>query len=288
MCRAVRQRERGFALVSTLWIVGLLSIIAISVSANMQSNLKVTRNYLDALQAEQLAKAGIQLAIFDLLENRQGRKPISLSRSYVLSAGRVDIQLRDEAGKVDLNTASKNLLETIIGSASETEDHTTEIVEAILDWRDADSNARANGAEQASYTSSEASKSIKNGKFEFVDELGHVTGISQEMFRKINPDLTVSSAKRGIDPRHASDKLIDLIVGENELLSQQFKENRDTNNTRTNIALLRKAGVSRRLFSSPTRSSFTIEAKARTHTGAERTMETSVMISRNSFEIKSW
>ncbi|PHQ67597.1 MAG: hypothetical protein COB93_11010 [Sneathiella sp.] len=187
-----------------------------------------------------------------------------------------------------MNTASKILLETVIRSASETKEETTSIVDLIFDWRDADSNARPNGVEFSSYKSGDTSASIKNGKFEYIEELGHIAGINQNIFHKIKPDVTVLILKRGVDPRFASTNLMNIILSYNNIIARQFEESRETNSDRASIALLKQSGISKHMFSSSTRSSYSISAAAMSKSGACRARDILVTITKSSYSIHTW
>ena len=283
------KNDKGFALVSTLWVISLLSVIALGISSNAKRDAQIAQNYLAAAQAEQLLSAGIQTAIFDLLTQPRSRNTGLFSKTYRTNAGQIKIDVRDEAGKVDLNTASWALLEKLISSAVKSPEETSSIIDAIFDWRDADSTKRPYGAEISSYSSLDKSGSIKNDKFEYIDELAHVAGISPIIFRELKPSITTISKKRGIDPSFASNKLIGAILGNAEKNSEQLAEATSlSNNYRSNIAKLGQLGVSRRLFSSPSRSAYSIIAEATMKSGAQLTKEVTAVVTRGNFEIHSW
>lgn len=77
--------------------------------------------------------------------------------------------LIDEAGKVNLNFADG---ETLLGLPN----MTTELVDALMDYRDRDSNTRAEGAEQDYYDQLPYPYLIKNGLLGTVEELLLVKG----------------------------------------------------------------------------------------------------------------
>jgi hypothetical protein len=58
---------------------------------------------------------------------------------------------------------------------------TEQIVDAILDWRDADSTQGANGAESAYYNGLTPPYNCKNQPFETLEELLYVRGITPEI-----------------------------------------------------------------------------------------------------------
>src|SRR4029079_16118076 len=78
--------------------------------------------------------------------------------------------LDDEASKINLNTASRDILLKLPNM-------TEEIVDAILDWRDADSTPIASGAESSYYNTLTPPYNCKSQPFETLAELLYVKGI---------------------------------------------------------------------------------------------------------------
>src|SRR5262249_19278468 len=71
--------------------------------------------------------------------------------------------LVDEASKLNLNTATLEMLETLPRM-------TPELAAAIIDWRDADDNVTEGGAESETYLRRNPPYRCKNANFESVDE----------------------------------------------------------------------------------------------------------------------
>ncbi len=59
--------QRGLALVTVLWVLVLLSLIAASSTKTTRTEIYVTRNLIEAAEAEALADAGVYQAIYALL-----------------------------------------------------------------------------------------------------------------------------------------------------------------------------------------------------------------------------
>jgi DNA uptake protein ComE-like DNA-binding protein len=82
--------------------------------------------------------------------------------------------LIDEASKLNLNTATAQMLEALPMM-------TSEFAAAIVDWRDEDSEITTGGAESETYQRLRPSYACKNAPFETVDELRWVHGATMEM-----------------------------------------------------------------------------------------------------------
>ncbi len=99
-------------------------------------------------------------------------------------AGREDARMRfgltPEAGKLHLNHASEDQLRSLlVPLLTDLEvENAEELLAALLDWRDADSDIRENGAENEYYNTLEPPYSAKNGPFDSIEELLLVKGFS--------------------------------------------------------------------------------------------------------------
>jgi len=86
-----------------------------------------------------------------------------------------------ESGKLNLNTASEAqiaVLLTEVLSRLPQVDNVTELINALLDWRDADNDTREGGAESDYYNTLEPPYNAKNGPFDSIEELLLVKGFN--------------------------------------------------------------------------------------------------------------
>ncbi len=66
------RRQRGLALVTVLWVLVLLALIAASFTHTTRTEINLTRNLIEAARAEALADAGVNRAILGLLAGGAG------------------------------------------------------------------------------------------------------------------------------------------------------------------------------------------------------------------------
>ncbi len=185
-------RRRGTALVIVMWIaLGLVSL-ALYFGQSARWAYLAGENGLAAEQAEQ-AIEGARRYITYVLNNmvQAGEAPDLDDGDYVAEAAAVgegrfwligrdpdsDVPpsepvwgLVDEASKLNLNTATLEMLEALPGM-------TTALAAAILDWRDTDNDLTSEGAESQDYELLDTPYSAKNGPFESVEELRLVMGM---------------------------------------------------------------------------------------------------------------
>ncbi|MFK8068603.1 MAG: general secretion pathway protein GspK [Gammaproteobacteria bacterium] len=191
-----KNEQKGIALVIVLWMLALLSIIALAYSGMTRSENQLTSNVARSAKARAIAEAGLWTAVHDLLRAPNDRRFSPDGTVVVLpieNKYKALVSSQDESGKVDLNKASLELLLGMIKSTELDHEQSLHLVEAILDWRDKDNLQRVNGAETAVYEELDLPYGAKNGTFNSVEELMLVKGMTEEIFDQIKSGLTVHS-----------------------------------------------------------------------------------------------
>lgn len=209
-------RQRGLALIIVLWMVTLLSVIASNFAYNMRSDLQVTRNLLSSSQAQALADAGIERALYELTKpaaDARRWKPDGLRHEFELGGAKIAVTVVDESGKIDLNSAQDTLLKAVLRSAGLSEEQSLALLDALLDWRDQDSQKRPLGAEGEDYRAAGKKAVPSNRQFETQEEVRQVMGVTPELYQKISGMLTVYTKQPGINPAFAPREILQAIPG---------------------------------------------------------------------------
>ena len=187
-----RQARRGTALVLVLWITFALVVVAIYFAHSAKLGYQASDNSLAGFRADQ-AIAGSQRYLAYMLQNvaTAGVMPsvddgdynaeaveIGAAKFWIL--GRDEnatsepteptFGLVDEASKLNLNTATLEMLEALPNM-------TPEVAAAIVDWRDTDSEQEPHGAESQDYLLLDNPYLAKDSDFETVEELRFVKGV---------------------------------------------------------------------------------------------------------------
>jgi general secretion pathway protein K len=169
---------------------------------------------LSSTQAQYAAEGAVELAVSRLLSSQPDRWPTDGDvRRIRIANARVSVRIFDEAGKIDLNYASADLLNDLLQSAGVEATQRSTLVDAILDWRDVDDLRRLNGAEDDEYSAAGLPYGAMDGNFSSVDELGLVLGMQHDILAAIRPVLTVFSRRAGVDPMVASARTLQVITG---------------------------------------------------------------------------
>jgi type II secretory pathway component PulK len=185
------QQERGTVLIIVLWVaLGLVSI-ALYFASSMNFEMRAADNSAAAIEAQQaiagaaryvtsiLSRSNYAGMLPELLTYKQEAVPIGDARFWLIgrpsptnpkvNAEEPVFGLVDEASKLNLNTATLEMLQQLPGM-------TAELAGAIIDWRDSDQDLSTNGAEDETYGRRNPPYRAKNAKFESVDELRLVNG----------------------------------------------------------------------------------------------------------------
>jgi len=205
----------GIALVAVLWVVMLLAIIAAVVMSETHSAYRATRNASGRAAAEAIADAAINRAIADLMappDQRRWRLDGSPA-PFVFEGIAVQVSVQDELGKIDLNFAPDELLAGLLRSAGVPPEQSDALVDAIADWRDDDDLRRLHGAETADYRNAGRRYVPRNGLFQTVEELRLVLGMTDAVFLRLEPALTVYSQNRGVDVATAPPAALRALPG---------------------------------------------------------------------------
>ncbi|MDO8287238.1 MAG: type II secretion system protein GspK [Rhodoferax sp.] len=227
----MKRHQSGVALVLVLWVITLLSVIAGNFAFSMRGEAKIARNLISTAQAQALADAGVQKAWFEL-----SKPPTDLQRwqangvphRFTMGDAVLTVNVQDETGKIDLNTASDALLQGLFKSVGLSEEASVALVDAVVDWRDADRLRRLHGAEEGDYRSAGKSYIPTNSPFETIDELQRVLGMSADLYRKLAPALTVHSKQAGVTTAVAPRAVLLAIPGVNPAMVEQYLAQRQS------------------------------------------------------------
>jgi type II secretory pathway component PulK len=214
--KAMADSRKGFALLAVLVVVVLLTLAAYEFSELMLEEYRACDSYARLAQAKAAADSGVNYAAMVVgnstafttvlnsqpFNNQSAFQGISVgSSSQSRLQGRFTILtpldptdpnygtqtfrygVSDENGKINLNalmkldssgTVAHNMLMTLPNM-------TEDIANSILDWIDADDEARPNGAESDYYSSLTPPYACKNGPLDSIEELLLVKGVTPQL-----------------------------------------------------------------------------------------------------------
>ncbi len=209
------KRQRGIALVVVLWLLVLLTVIAASHTRVIRTETRLASNHVEAGKARSLAEAGAYHAIMELLVGDKSLRWEVDGSAYRIryEDGSVAISIRDARGLVNINMAQAMLLDKVLaGAGMEEESQRQALVDATLDWRDEDKLKHLNGAEDDDYRDAGLQWTARDGAFSSIEEFRYVLGMTNPLFERLAPYLTVHSGQAGIKLDFAPAWLVNVLA----------------------------------------------------------------------------
>jgi len=177
-------------LIVTIWIVLILAGLVLVFSRSTRVEAIASANYVAAVQADAIARGSLEYIKAQLLSSQetviltQGEdlyEAVELESGFfwILHPNLSDDRnytygLTDEGSKINLNSATEEMLLKLPGM-------TSELASAIIDWRDTDSEITPGGAESEYYLLLADPYYCKNEPLETVEEILLLRGASEEI-----------------------------------------------------------------------------------------------------------
>ncbi len=205
MMRAGPGKQGGVALVLVLWILLLVTISTGAYTLTARMDQLEAHTVLTGTQARMAAEPGIKLGLRSLHDPDELTRMIPDGRSYYLNFDgiRVEVQVTDERGKLNINAASEEVYVDLLTANGLDTSEAELLAAAIADWVDPDEIERANGAELEAYEMAGLGVGPANRGFVMVEELLQVLGMSWDLYSAIAPGITVYSDSAVPDPAYA-------------------------------------------------------------------------------------
>jgi general secretion pathway protein K len=199
-----RSTERGVALLAVTMAVAVLSVVAVGMAVTATTGEHMASNALAVVQAEALARSGLAAGRAALVDASRIDAPDTLRApwlrpldSQAMGAGLVRVEIEDAARRLDVNDTPDAL-----GRLFARLDLDPLLVDAVLDWIDADDVARPHGAERRWYGAETPPRVPANRPLRSVGELLLVRGIDPPTFARLRPFVTVAG-EDGVNPNTA-------------------------------------------------------------------------------------
>jgi general secretion pathway protein K len=204
--------EDGFVLVAVIWLAGLLAIMATGFMITVRSHTLSARNVVFNSKAEYLADGMVMLTALQLTDQSASSKKSFAGETYFCrweGNAEVAVRIQDQAGLVDLNTASPQLITAMLSGLNASSSEARNLAAEFQDYRDADNQGADGGLELTTYD--RKSFGPKNAPFAVVEEVDQLPHVTDEMTAQLIPLVTVHSQQTGFDPTRAPQPLIDLL-----------------------------------------------------------------------------
>ena len=246
----LHKNENGIALMVVLWVLVLLMALATEFAFSMKGEVNTTRNFKEDIQSYHLAKAGVHLAMAEILSpssfhalqkdfglimgpsNKELRNNLtelnqttyrsSIREEIEFGSGIITYTLEDENSKIPINkTPLSTLVKVLTTVGVQSKKEKDIIANSILDWIDSDKNHRLNGAENDFYQGLTPSYFAKNAPIEHLDELAMIRGIDEKILYGTDQNkglinyFTTYNVK-SVNPNTASPKILSIMFSKSQ------------------------------------------------------------------------
>jgi len=226
--------NNAVVLIIVLWILIILSALAIGLSRQTAVALQLTKSALGSAKSKYMTLAAVHYAAYQIGRDskdettkdsdtqhqcgivlQEGQEAEEIFRNVRLPGGSFDIThqidsendesevrygFQDEQSRINLNAMDHSKykilqhLLTVLGFSGETAQH---VASAAVDWRDENDQTfnAPYGAEEAHYSFLYPPYHCKNAPFESLEELMLVRGMTKEIFDRVKPYVTVYPAQ---------------------------------------------------------------------------------------------
>ena len=221
-------RQRGVVLVTVLWLIALLSALAMAASITFRGFASFVALDRDRVQAEALLTGGIEAAV-RTIENL-GDAPLNeFETTITLVTGSVRTDLSDEGGRVDIGKAPVEVLAALFRSAGASARDADAIALAIGRWREPVDTAGGR-ADRPQPPAGPPGAPVKkaNAALPFTDirQLALIPGMAPEWLTVIEP-LTTVYGNETVNPLSAPAQVIAALPGVDPSRVQTFVQMRD-------------------------------------------------------------
>ncbi len=239
--------QDGVALLMVLWVLTILMVIVLSFSFMTRTETQATVSFKEGVERKFLAEAGIERGIMEIFYRKINKNQALVLEgteiwnidgtpySAQLGDGSYTVKVIDESGKLDINRVSDILLKNLLMNSGIVEQDADIIVDSILDWRDQDDLHRLHGAEDDYYLSLSNPYEAKDDKFDTLEELLLVRGMSPEVLygtgerKGIINFLTVHSNTDKVNINAAPKEVLMAIPGMSSEFADSIIDIRSTN-----------------------------------------------------------
>lgn len=208
-------RQRGVALLLVLWACTLLAILLGGYAAMARTEGLLARYEFAQTQAHYAAEAGLMRAVYGLQSPQPGQRWIADGRNYTFyyDSATVSVRAIDEGGKVDLNTASAEVLAGLFQAAGLKPQAAGQLAQRVVDWRSPAGFEGDAAGQRTAYLADGREYGPRNGPFASVEELQMVLGMTPALYRQVAPVITIWAGGSSPNPNTAPPLALAAIPG---------------------------------------------------------------------------
>jgi general secretion pathway protein K len=201
-------------MIVVLWMIMVMMTLAASLIYATRTETSMVDYARRSAQARAVADAAAHYAVMQLFLPNKDRA-LKLGGAPLLwdyEGAKVEIRVVGENGLIDINYASRPLLELILKQTGMDDQAVQNMLDILEDFRDVDDLKRLNGAEDADYENEGLAFGAKDAPFERIEELQQILGMTPQLYKALTRYLTVNSGAKGINPMLAPRQTLLLLA----------------------------------------------------------------------------
>ena len=223
-------RQRGIALMLVMWVLTLLTVMAVSMTAVQRTEIALTDNHVAETRFRVLSDAAIAYTALQFMsldsapdespspaDDEEAKmsvwRPNGSPRIWHFAGAEMTISVFNELSRINLNQAEPALLATLLEVLQVPEDQAEPLAAAIVDWRDEDDLVLLNGAEDGDYQNAGIAFGAKDEPFIAIEELRQVFGMTQDVYRRLAPEVTLAGEGESLVIEFASPAVLAATQG---------------------------------------------------------------------------
>jgi general secretion pathway protein K len=207
-----RNRRDGFIVVAVLWMLGALATLASIYAVYVINTATAMSVNDDRVQAEGLMTAALELTAYRLTATDADDRPSRGDFAFRLGRAAVAVDFRSEAGRIDLNSAPKDLLAGLFAGLGAKYSDAQYYAERVIGWRTAQDPDQRN-EEASAYRNAGLPYAPRQAPFSHVGELSLVLGLPPFLVERAQPFVTVFSGRAEINILAAAPEVVAAVPG---------------------------------------------------------------------------
>ena len=200
-----KMHKKASAAIVSLWVLVVLALLVVSISQRVSLALKLSRYHKDRLEAFGLAKAGVNRAIVEIL-NDETLNYDSLEDKWADNEQTI-FNVIDAESKININTAPREMLIELLDRVKVS--NSSEIANNICAWR---GDIDAASVDAASVDYQDLGYANKAAHFSRSEELILVKGITPEIYNLVKELITAYGTGK-ININTASSETLEILSG---------------------------------------------------------------------------
>ena len=219
----------GFIIVAVLWILAALATLVSVYAIYVTNSAIAVAASGDAVIADPLVSAGVELAAYQLLGQTDEKRPAIGQFTARVGAAQLTIVFQTEAARIDLNAAPKELLVGLLVRLRRLAARCRRLCRPHhrLAHESRGAEVIDTDPENSLYRSAGLSYTPRHAPFTHVSELWLVQGIPPVLIERMLPFVTVFSGKAQVDVLDAAPQVIAALPGMTPEIVQAIVAARD-------------------------------------------------------------